>query len=83
VDFYETTSPTAPARAPRKTLASQTLVGGSATFTASSLTLGTHNLQAQYSGDANYNASNSALYSQQVQSTAGGNLYFPWVSKSP
>ncbi len=78
VDFYETTSPSAPVRAPSS---SQPLVGGIAIFTASSLSVGTHNLQAQYSGDANYNASNSALYPQQVQSNPALNLFLPWVSK--
>jgi hypothetical protein len=82
VDFYETTSPAASVRAPHKTLASSTLVGGVATFTASSLTVGTHNMLAQYSGDANYSASNSALYPQVVNYQT---LYFylPWVAKSP
>jgi len=81
VDFYETTSPTAPSRAPRSTLASQPLVGGQATFTASSLTVGTHNMQGQYSGDGNYNASNSVLYPQQVEYDAGLNLFLPWIVK--
>lgn len=79
VDFYELTSST-PSRAPRKTIATQPLVGGQATFTASSLTVGTHNLQAQYSGDANYNAGDSALYPQGVNPLK---YYFPLMFKSP
>jgi hypothetical protein len=82
VDFYEAISPAAAASsAPRKTLASQSLVNGSATFTASSLSVGAHNLQAQYSGDANYSATNSALYLQQVQYDSKLNLLFPWINR--
>jgi subtilisin family serine protease len=43
-----------------------TLVGGSASFTTSSLPFGIHSITAQYSGDANFNASTSAAFSQTV-----------------
>ena len=66
VDFYEITVPSASNRSARRTAASPALVGGQATFSASGLTVGAHNLQAQYSGDANYSASNSAAYPQTV-----------------
>jgi hypothetical protein len=82
VDFYETISPAAAIKAAaRKALASQSLSNGVATFTASSLQVGAHNLQAQYSGDTNYGASNSALYSQQVQYDPSLDIRFPWISR--
>jgi subtilisin family serine protease len=43
-----------------------TLVGGTANFTTSSLPFGIHSITAQYSGDASFNASTSAAFSQSV-----------------
>lgn len=65
VDFYETLAPGA---ASVGALASPTLVNGVATFTVSSLSAGVHSLLAVYSGDANFNANTSAIYSQTVNS---------------
>ena len=42
------------------------LSGGIATFTTSALSVGVHSITASYSGDANFNASNSGVYSQTV-----------------
>lgn len=41
--------------------------GGSATFTTSTLASGTHSINAQYSGDANFNASSSAALKVKVK----------------
>ena len=43
-----------------------TLVGGSASFTTSSLPFGIHSITAQYSGDATFNGSTSAAFLQTV-----------------
>ena len=43
-----------------------TLVGGAASFTTSSLSFGIHSITAQYSGDASFNGSTSAAFSQTV-----------------
>jgi hypothetical protein len=47
-----------------------TLAGGSATFTTSSLTSGSHSITAVYSGDANNLASTSAPLTQTVNQSA-------------
>ncbi|OLE16451.1 MAG: hypothetical protein AUG83_02945 [Acidobacteria bacterium 13_1_20CM_4_57_11] len=47
-------------------LASVPMLGGTASFTTSSLTVGTHNLNANYGGDATFNASTSAPALAQV-----------------
>ncbi len=65
VDFYETLSPS---EVSVGALASPMLVNGVATFTVSSFSAGVHPLLAVYSGDANFNASSSAIYSQTVNS---------------
>lgn len=44
-------------------LATQTLASGTATYSTSSLTVGTHSITAQYSGDTNYAASSSTALS--------------------
>ncbi|MFL6389602.1 MAG: Ig-like domain-containing protein, partial [Terriglobales bacterium] len=43
-----------------------TLVGGSASFTTSSLPFGIHSITAQYTGDATFNGSTSAAFLQTV-----------------
>jgi hypothetical protein len=43
-----------------------TLVGGTANFTTSQLSFGIHSITAQYSGDASFNGSTSAAFSQTV-----------------
>jgi hypothetical protein len=43
------------------------LQGGAATFSLSTLTLGTHSLTAVYSGDGNFNAATSAVIAEHVQ----------------
>jgi hypothetical protein len=43
-----------------------TLVGGTASFTTSQLSFGIHSVTAQYSGDASFNGSTSAGFSQTV-----------------
>jgi YVTN family beta-propeller protein len=47
-------------------LGSGTVVSGKATFTATSLTKGTHSITAVYVGDNNYNGSTSSVLSQKV-----------------
>ena len=47
-------------------LGSATISGGAATLTATFNTAGSHSLTAKYSGDANYQASTSAAYTQVV-----------------
>jgi len=47
-------------------LGSATISGGTATLTATFNTAGSHSLTANYSGDANYQASTSAVYTQVV-----------------
>jgi hypothetical protein len=42
------------------------LSGGSATFTSTSLTAGTHSITVRYAGDSNYTASDSGVLSQTV-----------------
>jgi Glycoside hydrolase family 44/Bacterial Ig-like domain (group 3) len=51
-------------------LGSGTLSGGSAQFTTMSLAAGTHGITATYSGDANFNASNSAATTVTVTGAA-------------
>jgi hypothetical protein len=48
---------------------SGTLSGGVATFTTSSLALGTHTVVAEYAGDANFTGTTNALASNQVINT--------------
>jgi hypothetical protein len=43
----------------------------SATLTTSSLSTGAHSITAQYSGDANFNASTSPIVTQQVNASGG------------
>jgi hypothetical protein len=45
----------------------QTLNSGTAIYTASSLTAGSHTITAVYSGDANYKASTSAAFTLEIQ----------------
>jgi hypothetical protein len=51
-------------------LGSGTLSGGAAQFTTSSLAAGAHGITATYSGDANFNASNSAATTVTVTAAA-------------
>jgi hypothetical protein len=48
-------------------LGSGTVTGGAATFTTSSLAVGSHTIAAVYSGDGSFNAVNSATVSQTVE----------------
>ena len=47
-------------------LDTETLSGGSATFSTSSLAVGTHSITAIYGGDTNFNSSTSTAFSQVV-----------------
>jgi sugar lactone lactonase YvrE len=51
-------------------LATLPVSSGTASFTTSSLTPGTHNMVAHYSGDANYLSTNSTVLGQLVSQTA-------------
>lgn len=44
------------------------LTGGAATFATSALSVGTHSITASYSGDTNFNSTNSGIWSQTVSS---------------
>ena len=48
------------------TLGTSTLSGGQASFTTSSLSVGSHNITAAYGGDANFTASTSTVLPQTV-----------------
>ena len=58
------------------------LSGGIATFTTAALSVGVHNITANYSGDANFNSSNSAIWSQTVNQ-ASTSISLSSVSPSP
>lgn len=47
-------------------LSSITLAAGSASYTTSSLTLGTHTITAVYSGDANHHSASSTAFAQRI-----------------
>jgi beta-glucanase (GH16 family) len=47
-----------------------TLIGGTATFGTSSLSVGTHNITAVYTGDANFTGSTSSSFAQTVNRDA-------------
>jgi hypothetical protein len=49
-------------------LGSATIVGGTATFTTSSLSIGTHDVTASYVGGAGYAGAVSAAVAEVVQS---------------
>ena len=49
------------------TLRTRTLTGGVATFTTSSLPIGTHPIKVVYGGDTNFKSSTSAVLNQVVQ----------------
>ena len=53
-----------------RALGTATLSGGIASFTTSSLAVGTHSIKVVYSGDTNFKTSTSAVLSQVVQSSA-------------
>ena len=53
-------------------LASQPLANGQATFTTSSLTIGSHSITATYSGDSNFTGSASTALTQAVQYEPAG-----------
>src|SRR6202035_295373 len=56
------------------TLGTGTISGTTATFTTTTLSVGTHPVTAVYSGDANYNPATSAVDNQVVgQATLGQN----------
>jgi serine protease len=54
------------------TLGTVPLSGGAATFSTSTLTVGSHNITAVYGGDANFNPSTSVTLSQIVQGVTAG-----------
>ncbi len=54
------------------TLGSSIISGGVASFTSSSLAIGTHSLTAVYSGDANYNSATSIAVSQTINQLSLG-----------
>ena len=47
-----------------------TLSGGTASFTTSSLSVGTHSIKVVYSGDSNFKTSTSSVLTQVVQSSS-------------
>jgi len=53
-----------------KTLGTATLSGGTASFTTSSLSIGTHSIKVVYSGDSDFKTSTSSVLSQVVQSSS-------------
>lgn len=55
-------------------LATAPLTNGQATFTSSSLSVGSHSITAAYSGDANFTGSTSTALTQFVQYAAAGTL---------
>jgi hypothetical protein len=64
-------------------IGSKSLTGGTATFTTSTLAVGVHSITASYVGDdANFNASNSAAWSQTVNQ-ASTSISINSVSPSP
>jgi hypothetical protein len=79
VTFTATVSITQPGIAPTGTvkfydstqlIATETLSGGQAQFTTSSLTVGSHFIGAVYSGDTNFNGSSSSALHQVVNQSA-------------
>jgi hypothetical protein len=57
------------------TLGSATLDGsGNATFSTAALSVGTHSISAEYSGDANFNSSTSSALAQSVRDASSGLL---------
>jgi uncharacterized delta-60 repeat protein len=61
------------------------LSGGHATCTTASLASGKHDITAQYSGDANFNSSNSSTLKQNVKTTVtfkSTGTYDGWVLES-
>jgi hypothetical protein len=55
-------------------LGSMTLSSGVASYTASALSVGTHNITAKYSGDSNFMASTSAVVSQLITLAPDSNV---------
>ena len=51
-------------------LGTVTLTNGTASFTTSSLAVGTHSIKAVYAGDANFKTSTSAVLKQVVNSSS-------------
>lgn len=64
VTFYDGSTP----------IGSGTVAGSVATFTTTTLSVGTHSLTAAYGGDQNFAASTSAALSQAVQNTTATTL---------
>lgn len=63
-------------------LGSATLAGGTATITTRSLTtVGSHSITANYSGDTNYPATNSTVYTQSVVALAPVPVLGEWWEK--
>src|SRR5262249_23596135 len=60
------------------TLATLTLSSGSATYTTATFSIANHPLNASYSGDPNFNSSNSTALTQTVnQATTASDILFP------
>ena len=55
----------------------KSLTGGAAAFTFSTLSVGVHSITARYSGDANFNSSNSGVFSQTVNRHNAFNFALP------
>jgi hypothetical protein len=65
------------------TLATVTLnASGVATYTTSSLSIGTHNIHAQYNGSSQYNASSSNVVSQTVTASTRSTLVASQVAQT-
>src|SRR5208282_672541 len=56
------------------TLGTGSMSGGIATFSVSSLSVGTHSIKAIYSGDTNFKTSTSAILTQIVQSSSSDSV---------
>ena len=63
-------------------LDTETLSGGSATFSTSSLAVGTHSITAIYGGDANFNSSTSTVISQIVSQDGSATVVTSSVNPS-
>ena len=60
----------------------ETLVNGSASFSTSAFTAGTHSIVVQYSGDANFSGGNSKSLAQVVNQAASTTAVKPTVNPS-
>jgi hypothetical protein len=64
------------------TLGTGTLSNGSASYSTSTLSIGTHSITAQYSGDADFEASTSNAFTQTVSFSSGSSTFVVNVNPS-